>query len=74
MSRFEHEIGARVVVELSGKVIARHENERGSKYIVEPDDKRLPVVHAHPQFVFADDDIQPATNVVRFPRAEGEVA
>lgn len=74
MPTFEHEIGANVFVDVAGKVVARHESERGLKYIIAPNDKRLPVVHAHPDMVFADDDAEVVSNVIAFPRPVDEVA
>lgn len=74
MRDIEHDIGTKVVVEVAGTVVAWHKNERGVKYVVAPIDKRIPAVHAHPEIVFPDDGAEVISNVVAFPRAEGEVA
>jgi hypothetical protein len=68
--KFEHEVGDRVVIEVTGRVIVRQENERGQKYLVQPDDNRAAVIHAPAEHVFAEDDGSEPTeaNVVRFPR------
>jgi hypothetical protein len=52
---FEHRLGAKVVVEVSGRVVVRQESERGLKYIIQPHDKRATAIHASPEFVFAED-------------------
>ena len=68
MTDFEFNLGDRVVIEVSGRVVEQRSNPRGALYVVQPDNPRLPRVHAPAETVFGpDDDSEPAAVVVPFP-------
>jgi hypothetical protein len=69
MTDFNFKIGDRVVVEVAGTVEVLQETKHGRKIIVQPHDPRAASVHASPQFVFPEDDDEPAgAEVILFPR------
>jgi len=62
MSDFKFPIGANVVIECGGRVIEQRRNSRGMIYVIQPNDRNLPRIHAPVETVFPlDDDSEPVT-------------
>jgi hypothetical protein len=64
MDGFQHKVGDRVVVEVSGTVVVRQENRWGKKYIIQPDRPGAESVHASPEYVFPEDGDEPTEATV----------